>query len=171
MTLVLTNFRPKKSFSAPPVRFGNVPVEEKPLGFDAKRGYKKLSPTIMLPTQVVERVSFGHPELEPNRLFWGDNLHVMRSLPSESIDLIYIDPPFFSGRNYNVIFGDKNELRSFADIWEGGMPGYLIWLNARLVEMKRLLKKTGSVIVHCDHHASHYIKIEMDKIFGQKSAK
>jgi hypothetical protein len=47
---------------------------------------------------VVERVSFGHPKLEPNRLFWGDNLHVMRQLPSESIDLIYIDPPFFSGR-------------------------------------------------------------------------
>jgi len=46
----------------------------------------------------VERVSFAHPKLEPNRLFWGDNLHVMRKLPSESIDLIYIDPPFFSGR-------------------------------------------------------------------------
>lgn len=101
---------PQEEFFRPPVRFGSVPVEEKPLGFDARRGYKKLFPPIMLPTQVVERVSFGHPELEPNRLFWGDNLHVMRSLPSESIDLIYIDPPFFSGRNYNVIFG-------------GGCPG------------------------------------------------
>ena len=93
-------------------------------------------------------------------------MHVMRQLPSESIDLIYIDPPFFSGRQYNVIFGDQNELRSFSDIWEGGMPGYLIWLNARLFEMKRLLKKTGSIMVHCDYHASHYIKIELDKIFG-----
>jgi site-specific DNA-methyltransferase (adenine-specific) len=120
----------------------------------------------MLPFQVVERVQFGHPELEPNRLFWGDNLHVMRQLPSESIDLIYIDPPFFSGRQYNVIFGDQNELRSFSDIWEGGMPGYLIWLNARLYEMKRLLKKTGSIYVHCDWHASHYIKVELDKVFG-----
>ena len=120
----------------------------------------------MLPFQVVERVPFDHSELEPNRLFWGDNLHVMRQLPSESIDLIYIDPPFFSGRQYNVIFGDQNELRSFSDIWEGGMPGYLIWLNARLYEMKRLLKKTGSILVHCDWHASHYIKVEMDKIFG-----
>ena len=156
----------QEEFFRPPVRFGSVPVEEKPLGFDAKRGYKKLFPPIMLPTQVVERVSFGHPELAPNRLFWGDNLHVMRSLPSESIDLIYIDPPFFSGRNYNVIFGDKNELRSFADIWEGGMPGYLIWLNARLVEMKRLLNKTGSLFVHLDWHASHYVKLELDKIFG-----
>ena len=120
----------------------------------------------MLPLQVVERVQFGHSQLGPNRLFWGDNLHVMRQLPSESIDLIYIDPPFFSDRQYNVIFGDQNELRSFSDIWEGGMPGYLIWFNARLYEMKRLLKKTGSIYVHCDWHASHYIKVEMDKIFG-----
>ena len=82
----------------------------------------------------------------------------MRQLPSESIDLIYLDPPFFSGRQYNVIFGDQNELRSFSDIWEGGMAGYLVWLNSRLYEMKRLLKKTGSILVHCDWHASHYIK-------------
>ena len=129
----------------------------------------KLFPRVALPFQVVERVGFGHPDLEPNRLFWGDNLHVMRQLPSESIDLIYIDPPFFSGRQYNVIFGDQNELRSFSDIWEGGMPGYLIWLNARLYEMKRLLKKTGSIYVHCDWHASHYIKVEMDKIFGYEN--
>ena len=92
----------------------------------------------------MKRECFGHgkkfaTELFPsgaNRLFFGDNLHMMRQLPSKSIDLIYIDPPFFSGRNYNVIFGDKNEVRSFSDIWEGGMPGYLIWLNAR--ENKRI---------------------------------
>jgi len=157
---------PQEEFWRPPTRFGSVPVEKEPLGWDRRKGFRKLFPQVMLPFQVVERVSFGHPELEPNRLFWGDNLHVMRQLPSESIDLIYIDPPFFSGRNYNVIFGDKNELRSFSDIWEGGMPGYLIWLNARLYEMKRLLKKTGSIMLHCDLHASHYIKIEMDKMFG-----
>ena len=156
----------QEEFWRPPVRFGSVPVEKAPLGWDRRRGFRKLFPQVMLPFQVTERVSFGHPELEPNRLFWGDNLHVMRQLPSESIDLIYIDPPFFSGRQYNVIFGDRNELRSFSDIWEGGMPGYLIWLNARLFEMKRLLKKTGSIYVHCDWHASHYIKVEMDKIFG-----
>jgi len=157
---------PQEEFWKPPTRFGSVPVEKEPMGWDRRKGFRKLFPQVMLPFQVVERVQFGHPDLEPNRLFWGDNLHVMRQLPSESIDLIYIDPPFFSGRNYNVIFGDQNELRSFSDIWEGGMPGYLIWLNARLYEMKRLLKKTGSVYVHCDWHASHYIKVEMDKIFG-----
>jgi DNA modification methylase len=156
----------QEEFWRPPVRFGSVPVEKEPLGWDRRKGFRKLFPQVMLPFQVVERVQFGHPDLEPNRLFWGDNLHVMRQLPSESIDLIYIDPPFFSGRQYNVIFGDKNELRSFSDIWEGGMPGYLVWLNARLYEMKRLLKKTGSIYVHCDWHASHYIKAEMDKIFG-----
>lgn len=159
----------EEEFWRPPVRFGSVPVEKEPLGWDRRRGFRKLFPTVYLPFQVVERVTFGHPELEPNRLYWGDNLHVMRQIPTESIDLIYIDPPFFSGKQYNVIFGDQNELRSFSDIWEGGMPGYLIWLNARLFEMKRLLKKTGSIVVHCDWHASHYIKVEMDKIFGHDS--
>jgi len=159
----------QEEFWRPPVRFGSVPVEKEPLGWDRRKGFRKLYPAVYLPFQVVERVSFGHPDLEPNRLFWGDNLHVMRQLPTESIDLIYIDPPFFSGRQYNVIFGDQNELRSFSDIWEGGMPGYLIWLNARLYEMKRLLKPTGSIYVHLDWHASHYIKVEMDKIFGHEN--
>lgn len=156
----------QEEFWRPPTRFGSVPVEKEPLGWDRRKGYRKLFPAVYLPFQVVERVQFGHSALEPNRLFWGDNLHVMRQLPSESIDLIYIDPPFFSGRHYNVIFGDQNELRSFSDIWEGGMPGYLIWLNTRLYEMKRLLKRTGSIYVHLDWHAAHYVKVEMDKIFG-----
>ncbi len=159
----------QEEFWRPPVRFGSVPVEKEPLGWDRRKGFYKLYPRVSLPFQIVERVSFGHPDLPPNRLLWGDNLHVMRQLPSESIDLIYIDPPFFSGRQYNVIFGDQNEVRSFNDIWEGGMPGYLVWLNARLYEMKRLLKKTGSIYVHCDWHASHYIKVEMDKIFGYEN--
>jgi DNA modification methylase len=174
-----------------PVRFGAVPVDKAPLGWEVetRRAEFKVTkfqhayPTIRLPFQEVQRVEFGHNkeflaanekdpklrELFPtgaNRLFFGDNLHIMRQLPSNSIDLFYIDPPFFSGRNYNVIFGDKNEVRSFTDIWEGGMPGYLVWLNARLWEMKRLLKPTGSIFVHLDWHAAHYVKVEMDKIFG-----
>jgi len=166
-----------------PPRFGSVPVDEAPLGWEieTRRRETKITkfehayPKIYLPFQEVHRVEFGHnkafnpTELFPsrgNRLFFGDNLHIMRQLPSRSIDLIYIDPPFFSGRNYNVIFGDRNEIRSFSDIWESGMPGYLIWLNARLYEMKRLLKDTGSIFLHLDWHASHYAKVEMDKIFG-----
>jgi len=156
----------QKDFYKIPARFGSIPVDELPLGCDHDKQYYKLYPRVALPFQKSDRVSFGHPKLEPNRLIWGDNLHVMRMLPTNSIDLIYIDPPFFSGANYNVIFGDQNEVRSFTDIWEGGMPSYLIWFNARLLEMKRLLKPTGSIYVHLDWHASHYVKQELDKIFG-----
>ena len=157
----------QEEFWRPPARFGSVPIEAEPLGWDRQRGFQKHYPRVDLPTQIVERVRLGNDEPhEPNRLIWGDNLHIMRQLPSRSIDLIYIDPPFFSGRQYNVMWGDANEMRSFNDIWEDGMPGYLIWLNARLYEMKRLLKPTGSIYVHCDWHASHYIKVEMDKVFG-----
>ena len=88
----------QEEFWKPPTRFGSVPVEKEPLGWDRRKGFRKLFPQVMLPFQVVERVQFGHPAREPNRLLWGDNLHVMRQLPSESIDLIYLDPPFFSGR-------------------------------------------------------------------------
>jgi len=108
-----------------------VPVAEEPLGYDHERRFEQHYPRIELPFQLVDTVETGikrryeKDELFPNglnRLFFGDCLHVMRMLPSECIDLIYIDPPFFSGRNYNIIFGDKNEVRSFTDIWEGGMP-------------------------------------------------
>ena len=157
----------QEQFYRAPARFGSIPVEAEPKGWDRHQRFEKHYPRISLPTQIIERVSLGHDAPhEPNRLIWGDNLHVMRQIPSNSIDLIYIDPPFFSGRQYNVIWGDNNELRSFDDIWEGGMDGYLIWLNARLYEMKRLLKPTGSIYIHCDWHASHYIKVEMDKLFG-----
>ena len=156
----------QKEFYKVPRRFGSIPVDELPLGCDPDKQYYKIYPRVGLPFQKANRVTFGYPELDPNRLFWGDNLHVMRMLPSNSIDLIYIDPPFFSDRNYNVLFGDQNEIRSFTDIWEGGMPSYLIWLNARLLEMKRLLKSTGSLFVHLDSHAAHYVKTELDKIFG-----
>lgn len=165
----------QKEFFKIPARFGHVPVAEEPLGYDKERRFEGHYPRIELPFQVVDVVKTGAErlgevtELFPqgrNRLFFGDCLHVMRMLPSESIDLIYIDPPFFSGRNYNLLFGDRNEVRSFSDIWEGGMPGYLIWLNTRLYEMKRLLKPTGSFFIHLDWHASHYVKCELDKVFG-----
>ncbi|MFH1220592.1 MAG: site-specific DNA-methyltransferase [Candidatus Eisenbacteria bacterium] len=165
----------QKAFFKIPARFGHVPVAEEPLGYDHERRFEQHYPRIELPFQLVDTVETGvkrrykRDELFPNglnRLFFGDCLHVMRMLPSECVDLIYIDPPFFSGRNYNIIFGDKNEVRSFTDIWEGGMPGYLIWLNARLYEMKRLLKPSGSIYVHLDWHAVHYVKCEMDRIFG-----
>ncbi len=99
------------------------------------------------------------------RLFWGDCLPVMRMLPSESIDLIYVDPPFFSGRRYRMTSGKRGG-SSFSDIWDGGLTGYLTWLTTRLREMRRLLRPTGSIYVHLDWHAVHYVKVEMDRIFG-----
>jgi site-specific DNA-methyltransferase (adenine-specific) len=92
---------------------------------------------------------------EPYKLYQGDNLAVMRGLSSETIDLIYIDPPYFSQRNY----GD------FDDRWKS-MQHYLDFMVERLKEMHRLLKSTGSIYVHLDWHAVHYVKVEMDKIFG-----
>lgn len=160
----------QEEFYRPPARFGHVPVPRTPLGWDPRRpGFRNHYPVVNLPTQIVDRVSFNAPDLEPNRLVWGDNLHVMRQLPPESVDLIYVDPPFFSNRVYNVIWGDEHEKRSFSDIWRDGLDGYLIWLNARLYEMQRLLRPSGSIYVHCDWHDSHYIKTEMDKVFGYEN--
>jgi len=101
-----------------------------------------------------------------NKIYCGDNLDVMREIVDESIDLIYLDPPFFSNHNYEVIWGDSEEIRSFSDRWAGGINHYLEWMVERLTEMHRILKPTGSIYLHCDWHASHYLKVEMDKIFG-----
>lgn len=155
-------------------KLNNLPDPTRPpLGYVPGKGFDAVFPFIKLPDLAPnlngDWVQFGSPELEPNRLYYGDNLQVLRTLPSNSIDLIYIDPPFFSGAEYNVIWGDTNEVRTFSDIWEGGLDTYLIWLNARLWEMRRVLKDTGSIYVHCDWHASHYIKTEMDKVFGYEN--
>jgi DNA modification methylase len=102
-----------------------------------------------------------------NKLILGDNLEILKSLPDESVDLIYLDPPFFSNRNYEVIWGDAGEIRSFQDRWSGGMDHYIGWLKERVEEMYRVLKPTGSILIHCDWHASHYIKTDiLDKLFS-----
>ena len=105
-----------------------------------------------------------------NQLILGDCLEVMRQMESESIDLIYLDPPFFSNRNYEVIWGDKGEIRSFEDRWSGGLDHYTAWLYDRVLEMHRLLKQTGSIFLHCDWHASSYIQVYiLDKLFGENN--
>ena len=147
-------------------RFGHMPSFDTPIGYDSQN-FKETFKTKEIPFLKTEVIDWAGPKKEPeNRLIWGDNLSVMRSLPDESIDLIYIDPPFFSGRDYNCIFGDDDEVRSFKDIWDGGLPTYLAWINARLWEIKRLLKPTGTLFVHIDWHAAHYVKCELDKVFG-----
>ncbi|TAE04563.1 MAG: site-specific DNA-methyltransferase [Bacteroidetes bacterium] len=91
----------------------------------------------------------------------------MKTIDSETIDLIYIDPPFFSNRTYEVIWGDKGEIRSFEDRFSGGIEHYISWLKERIQEMHRILKPTGSIFVHCDHHANAYIRVYiLDKVFG-----
>ncbi len=141
-----------------------------------------------------------------NTLFYGDNLFILREhIPSESVDLIYLDPPFNSSRSYNVLFRDEHgtesqaQIEAFEDTWHWNleaehtytellteapdhiakmveslrdfigtnqMMAYLVMMAARLVELHRVLKPTGSLYLHCDPTASHYLKIILDTIFG-----
>lgn len=144
--------------------------------------------------------------IDGNTLFYGDNLEVLRDhIPDESVDLIYLDPPFNSSRSYNVLFKDEGgtesdaQITAFEDTWHWGptaertyddlltqapdrvgaavgalrqlvgtnqMMAYLVMMTARLVELHRVLKSTGSLYLHCDPTASHYLKILLDTIFG-----
>ena len=131
-------------------------------------------------------------------IFIGDNLDIMRGMNSVSVDLIYLDPPFNSNRNYAAPIGSQAAGAAFKDTWslsdvkieEHGliadinpalyqhieasrlthgksMMAYLIMMGSRLLEMKRVLKDTGSIYLHCDSTASHYLKLVMDSIFGR----
>lgn len=141
-----------------------------------------------------------------NTLFYGDNLPILRDhIPDASVDLVYLDPPFNSSRNYNVLFKDESghaseaQLTAFEDTWHwdrsaeatfqslvtdaaphvsemiaalrrfvgpNQMMAYLVMMAARLVELHRVLKPTGSLYLHCDPTSSHYLKIILDTIFG-----
>ncbi len=133
--------------------------------------------------------------IKPKTIFTGDNLPIMRGINSESIDLIYLDPPFNSKTNYAAPIGSKAAGAEFKDTWtlsdvdnawldliEAKHPAlnrvihaamtnsdksYLIYMAARLLEMKRILKDTGSIYLHCDPTMSHYLKLVMDAIFGK----
>jgi len=104
-----------------------------------------------------------------NVIYCGDNLIWLKKFPKNSIDLIYLDPPFFSNKYYEVIFHDGEEVRSFEDRWKGGINHYIEWMKERILEMYRLLKKTGTFYLHCDWHASHYLKVMCDEIFNQNN--
>lgn len=140
-----------------------------------------------------------------NRLYYGDNLDVLRlHIPDESVDLVYLDPPFNSNANYNVLFAEEDgtraaaQIEAFGDTWQwdqassaafqetvsrGGevanalssfqtllgdsnMLAYLAMMAPRLIELHRVLKPSGSIYLHCDPTASHYLKLLMDSIFG-----
>ena len=141
--------------------------------------------------------------MESNALYYGDCLDWMEEWPDESVDLIYLDPPFNSNAQYNILFGKGNgtpaQVRGFTDTWkwdeaavermtrlenaiehplhdaatafktllgQSGMLAYLTYMAERLFEARRLLKPTGSIYLHCDDTASHYLKVLMDATFG-----
>lgn len=104
-----------------------------------------------------------------NKLICGDNLEELAKFPKESVDLIYIDPPFFSHKQYEVIWGDEAEVRSYKDRWAGGIEHYISWLKPRVQAMYEVLKPTGSFYIHCDWHANAHIRIMLDEIFGKEN--
>ena len=107
--------------------------------------------------------------MDANTIYCGDNLEVLpKYIPDESVDLIYIDPPFNSSRNYEIFWGEAQERRAFEDRF-GDAMSYLDWMRPRIRELHRVLKRTGSFYYHCDWHASHYIKVELDRIFDYQN--
>src|SRR5438477_6021327 len=99
-------------------------------------------------------------------IYCGDNIDQLKKLPNGCIDLIYIDPPFNSNRNYEVFWGETKEKRAFEDRHES-TQAYIEFMRPRCVELARVLKETGSFYYHCDWHASHYVKVMLDQIFGE----
>ncbi len=102
------------------------------------------------------------------QLYLCDNLELMKSLPSNSIELIYMDSPFFSGRKYTAESKvDTGEVRTFDDTFHGDLNEFLKYLYIRIAEMRRLLVPTGSIYVHMDWHAIFEVKVLiMNKLFG-----
>lgn len=101
-----------------------------------------------------------------NEIHCGNNLEIMKTMKDEFIDLIYLDPPFYTGRNHESIKDD--EKRTFNDKWDT-LNKYIDFITMRLKECHRILKSSGTIYLHVDHHAVHYLKVEMDKIFGIKN--
>jgi DNA modification methylase len=112
----------------------------------------------------------GRPSslLDTRVVYCGDNLEQLAKLPDACVDLIYIDPPFNSNRNYEVFWGETKEKRAFEDRHEN-TKAYIDYLRPRCVQLARVLKQTGSFYYHCDWHASHYVKVMLDQIFGENN--
>ena len=101
-------------------------------------------------------------------IYCGDNLEQLAKLPDACVDLIYIDPPFNSNRNYEVFWGETKEKRSFEDR-HANTQAYIDYMRPRCQHLARVLKKTGSFYYHCDWHASHYVKVMLDQLFGENN--
>ena len=103
--------------------------------------------------------------VETSVIYNANNLDALATIRSESVDLIYIDPPFNTRRQYEVFWGEAQERRAFEDRF-GETMKYIEWMRPRLRELHRVLKPTGSFYYHCDPSASHYVKVELDRIFA-----
>ena len=104
--------------------------------------------------------------METQIIYCGDNLQKLRDLPDECVDLVYIDPPFNSNRDYEVFWGDTKEKRAFEDRF-GATEHYISWMRPRVSEIWRILKKSGSFYYHCDWHADAYVRVMLDQQFGE----
>lgn len=114
--------------------------------------------------------SAGKPSalVDTRVVYCGDCLDQLANLPEKCVDLVYIDPPFNSNRNYEVFWGERKEKRAFEDR-HASTQAYIDYMRPRCVQLKRVLKDTGSYYYHCDWHASHYVKVMLDQIFGQSN--
>lgn len=101
-------------------------------------------------------------------IYCGDNLDQLARLPDACVDLIYIDPPFNSNRNYEVFWGETKEKRAFEDR-HASTEAYIQYMRPRCTQLQRVLKPTGSFYYHCDWHASHYVKVMLDQVFGENN--
>jgi site-specific DNA-methyltransferase (adenine-specific) len=103
-----------------------------------------------------------------NKVIIGDCLEVMGKLESGSVNLIYLDPPFFTQKNHSLITRDRSKEYSFSDSWNS-LEDYLEFMKERLQVMKSLLADDGSIFLHCDTYANHHLRIMLDEIFGRKN--
>ena len=101
-----------------------------------------------------------------NEVLQGDCLENLKLLDSNVVDLIYLDPPFFTQKIHKL--SKENEEYSFEDKWDSIIQ-YKDYLKERLVECKRVLKDSGSIFLHCDKTASHYLRVALDEVFGYES--
>jgi len=98
-------------------------------------------------------------------IFQGDCLKELKKIDDKSVDLVYLDPPFFTQKKHSLKPRDNSKEYSFDDTWES-IESYKNYIQERLVECKRVLKGTGSVFLHCDRTASHYLRVALDEVFG-----
>ena len=128
------------------------------------------SPPASAPPASVPATRSARPSalIDTRVIYCGDNLEHLQKLPDRCVDLIYIDPPFNSNRNYEIFWGETKEVRSFDDRHES-TKAYIDYMRPRCVELARVMKPTGSFFYHCDWHASHYVKVMLDQILGESN--